>query len=426
MPFFFLSYLLSVPFIPNHIFSKMVLLYNIGIYFYQLGIFVASFFNDKALKLRKGRAQTFRYLSQAVDPNEHYIWFHAASLGEFEQGRPVIEQLKKEHPQTKVLLTFFSPSGYEIRKNYPLADLICYLPADTPYAVKRFLKTVPVLKAVFIKYEFWPNYIRAIRKAGIPLYSISAIFRPSQIFFRPYGGWYRNLLQGFNHIFVQDDNSLRLLTENGFSNASVAGDTRFDRVADLAAQAKQIPLVEAFVKNAPKVIVAGSSWPKDEELLVKYLRLHPDVKLILVPHEIHDAHLMGISKLLDGKFVRYTDATEENLATTNCLVVNTIGLLSSIYQYGHVAYIGGGFGVGIHNTLEAAVWNLPVVFGPNYQKFREARNLIAISGAFSIDNYTLLEARLDALLANNQAGEVAGNYVKGNVGASSLILQALA
>jgi len=401
----------------------MRLNYNFGIYLYKIAVFIASLFNQKAKKMRIGQAGALSLLKKTIDPNARYIWFHAASLGEFEQGRSVMEQLKKDNPETKILLTFFSPSGYEIRKNYAVADVISYLPLDTTTATRKFVKLVNPSKAIFIKYEFWPNYILELQKANVPVYSISAIFRPSQVFFKVYGGWYRNLLKSFAHIFVQDNNSLKLLADNGFSNVSVAGDTRFDRVADLAQQAKNIPLIEAFVQDSKKVIVAGSTWPKDEELLVKYLKLHPDIKLILVPHEIHQAHIMGISKLLDGKFVRYTELNEQNAQTTNCIVVDTIGLLSSIYRYAKVAYIGGGFGVGIHNTLEAAVWNVPVVFGPNYQKFREARELIAIGGAFSIAQYELLEAQFDSLLKNNKAGKIAGDYVKNNTGATDLILK---
>ena len=401
----------------------MRLIYNFGIYLYKIAVFIASFFNQKAKKLQIGQTGALSLLKRTIDTNARYIWFHAASLGEFEQGRPVIEQLKKENPEIKILLTFFSPSGYEIRKNYAGADVISYLPLDTKASARKFVKLVNPSKAIFIKYEFWPNYILELQKANVPVYSISAIFRPSQVFFKGYGGWYRNLLKSFAHIFVQDKNSLKLLADNGFTNVSVAGDTRFDRVADLAQQAKTIPLIEAFVQNSNKVIVAGSTWPKDEELLVRYLKLHPDMKLILVPHEIHQAHIMGISKLLDGKFVRYTDLNEQNVLNTNCIVVDTIGLLSSIYQYANVAYIGGGFGVGIHNTLEAAVWNVPVVFGPNYQKFREARELIAIGGAFSIAHYELLEAQFDLLLKDKKAGKIAGNYVKNNTGATDLIIK---
>ncbi len=398
-------------------------MYNTLIFIYKFGIFIASFFNEKARKLRKGQAEAFSVLNEKVDLGKTYVWFHAASLGEFEQGRPVMEKLKQNHPETNILLTFFSPSGYEIRKNYTGADVICYLPLDTATNVRRFLNSVNISKAIFIKYEFWPNYIQQLKLKQIPVYSISAIFRPDQIFFQWYGGWYRNLLKAFSHIFVQDAGSLKLLETFGLDNVSIAGDTRFDRVADLAAQAKTIPLVEAFTKGAEKVIVAGSSWPKDEELLVRYLKLHPEVKMILVPHEIHAAHMMGISKLLDGNFVRYTEATIENLTTTNCLVVDTIGLLSSIYQYADIAYIGGGFGVGIHNTLEAAVWNVPVVFGPNYKKFREARNLISIGGGFSISSYEILEAQLEELFRNSDAGKKAGEYVRENTGATEMILK---
>ncbi len=398
-------------------------MYKIGIYILQLGVFVASFFNEKARKLRAGQSEAFAVLKQKVDVNKSYVWFHAASLGEFEQGRPVMEQLKKEKPETKILLTFFSPSGYEIRKNYAGADVICYLPLDSAPNVRRFLNSVKISKAVFIKYEFWPNYIKALKANKIPFYSISAIFRPNQIFFKGYGSWYRNLLKCFNHIFVQDESSLKLLAKFGFSNATVAGDTRFDRVADLVKQAKTIPLVEAFIKGADKVIVAGSTWPKDEELLVEYLKKHSEIKLILVPHEIHDSHISGIIKLLDKKHIRFTEANEQNIGDANCLIVDTIGMLSSIYQYANVAYIGGGFGVGIHNTLEAAVWNVPVVFGPNYQKFREARELITEGGGFSISDYNELENNFEKLLKGNKAGKIAGEYVKKNTGATDLIMK---
>jgi len=401
----------------------MKILYSIGIYIYGAFIFMASLFNEKARLLRKGQHQAFKLLKVKVDPNARYVWFHAASLGEFEQGRPVIEQLKKEKPGTKILLTFFSPSGYEVRKNYTGADIISYLPLDTPRAARKFVNLVNPSKAVFIKYEFWPNYLKALKAKNIPFYSISAIFRTNQVFFQWYGKWYKNLLKTFRHIFVQDQNSQDLLLVHGIKNVSIVGDTRFDRVADLGKQAKSIPFIEAFVAGAQKVIVAGSSWIKDEELLVHYLKLHPDIKLIIVPHEIDYSHITEISKLLVGKFVRYSEANTENLQTTNCLVVDTIGLLSSIYRYANVAYIGGGFGVGIHNTLEAAVYGIPVVFGPNYQKFREARELIAIGGAFSISNYVVLEAQFNRLLKDNQAGKIAGEYVKNNPGATEMIIK---
>lgn len=397
-------------------------IYNIGIYLYKLAIFIVSFFNEKARKLRLGQHAAFKLLEKEIEQNTHYIWFHAASLGEFEQGRPVMELLKCELPETKILLTFFSPSGYEIRKNYVGADIVLYLPLDTPSNAKRFVNLVKPSKAVFIKYEFWPNYILALQSAKIPVYSISSIFRPNQLFFKWYGGWYKNLLSTFNHIFVQDNVSFDLLKKNGISNASVCGDTRFDRVYDLYSQSKQLPLIEAFC-DGKKVLVAGSTWGKDEALLAQYIKLHPDIKLILVPHEIHSAHITSISKLLDGQFVRYSDASSDNLKTASCLVVDVIGILSSIYRYANVAYIGGGFGVGIHNTLEAAVYGVPVVFGPNYLKFREARELIAVGGAFSISNYFILEAQIDRLFKDTEAGKIAGNYVKQNTGATDLILK---
>jgi len=404
----------------------MKIFYSIGISVYGAFIFLVSLFNEKARLLRKGQQSAFALLKEKVDPNANYVWFHAASLGEFEQGRPVMEQLKKEQPETKILLTFFSPSGYEIRKNYAGADIVSYLPLDTPINASRFVKLVNPSKAVFIKYEFWPNYLLALQVAKVPVYSISAIFRSEQIFFKAYGNWYKNLLATFKHIFVQDKVSLELLEEHNIKNASVCGDTRFDRVYDLYTQAKQLPLIEEFVKGSEKVIVAGSTWPKDEELLVRYLKLHPEVKLILVPHEVHYAHISEISKLLDGKFVRYSEATAENVKTSNCLVVDVIGILSSIYRYANVAYIGGGFGVGIHNTLEAAVYGIPVVFGPNYQKFREAKELIAVGGAFSISNYVILEAQLDRLFIDKESGKIAGEYVKENTGATQMIINLLA
>ena len=400
----------------------MKTLYSIGISCYGALIFLASFFNEKARLFRQGQHNAFKLLKEKVDTNASYVWFHAASLGEFEQGRPVMEQLKRDQPELKILLTFFSPSGYEIRKNYAGADIVSYLPLDTSGNVRHFVKLVKLSKVVFIKYEFWPNYLLALHEAHVPVFSISAIFRPEQVFFKGYGKWYLHLLSTFSHIFVQDKVSLDLLGRYQLKNASVCGDTRFDRVYDLFKLAKQLPLIEEFVKNTPHVIVAGSTWPKDDELLVRYLKSHPDVKLIMVPHEVHATHISGISTLLDGKFIRYSEATPENVKTTNCLVVDVIGILSSIYRYANIAYIGGGFGVGIHNTLEAAVYGIPVVFGPNYRKFREARELIAVGGAFSISNYQILEAQLDKLLKDKEAGKLAGEYVKQNTGATEKII----
>ena len=403
----------------------MRILYNIALFLFFKLVFLASFVNGRAKKLNAGQKNIFEVLKQKINPNEQYVWFHAASLGEFEQGRPVIERLKAEKPSVKIILTFFSPSGYEIRKNYAGADIVSYLPFDSRANAKKFLKIVNPVQAIFIKYEFWPNYLLELSKAQIPTYAISAIFRPSQVFFKSYGSWYRNLLKTFNHIFVQDENSFELLNKFGLKNASIAGDTRLDRVIDGIVTPKTDSLVESFIENADKVIVAGSSWPKDEELLLRYISENKGVKLILVPHEIDDSHLNSIDNLNKSKCLRYTQTNENQLKSASVLVINTIGLLSSIYRYGNLAYIGGGFGVGIHNTLEAAVWNVPVVFGSNYHKFKEAKDLVSLGGGFSINNYDELKIRFDQLLTNNSAGLIAGNYVRSNTGATQKIINRL-
>jgi len=417
------------------------LLYNAGIAFYSFAITLVSPFHKKATLLHAGRRTVFSYLKQHVNPTDSYIWFHAASLGEFEQGRPVMEALKERHPDSRILLTFFSPSGYEIRKNYTGADLICYLPADTKANAHRLLELVPLKAAVFIKYEFWVNYLTELDRRSIPAYSIAAIFRGDQVFFKSYGKWYRKVLGRFRKIFVQDEASLQLLKEINITNADIAGDTRFDRVKAIASTARRFTEIEEFIGDCHKVLIAGSSWPEDEELLVRYLNEHSDTKLILVPHEIHESHLDGIAKLLSDSR-RYTHLKTGEFSGTSCLVIDTIGMLSSLYQYATIAYIGGGFGVGIHNTLEAAVWKVPVVFGPNYQKFREARELIALGGGFSINGYEELRNRFDALFKENtktapeqldssvvnpagNSGIKAGNYVTANTGATSIIINQL-
>lgn len=415
------------------------LFYNTGTALYSAAIALLAPFHRKAAQIQAGRRQTFDYLQQHVQPGETYLWFHAASLGEFEQGRPVMEALKERHPEARIILTFFSPSGYEIRKNYAGADLICYLPADTHANACRLLQLIPVKAAVFIKYEFWPNYLTELNRRGIPAYSIAAIFRNDQLFFKSYGNWYRQVLYRFRKIFVQDEGSLQLLQSLNLTNAVVAGDTRFDRVKAVAATARQFPEIEEFIGNCRQVIIAGSSWPQDEELLARYLNEHPDTKLILVPHEIHESHLAGIAKLVPESR-RYTHLKPGEFSGSRCLVIDTIGMLSAVYQYATIAYIGGGFGVGIHNTLEAAVWKVPVVFGPNYMKFREARELIAVGGGFSIGNYEELKQRLNGLVEEKKAiqltepfssgkatgsGTQAGNYVDANTGATLVIINQL-
>ena len=412
------------------------MLYNLIIYLYLLGVAIYSRFNEKARKMWRGEREAFKILREKVDPNAKYVWFHAASLGEFEQGRPLMEQLRKEHPEYKILLTFFSPSGYEVRKNYEGADIITYLPLDTITNARRFLRTVRPVMAFFIKYEFWYNYLHILKHRGVPVYSVSSIFRPEQVFFKWYGCQYGRVLNCFTHFFVQNEVSKDLLAKIGITNTTVVGDTRFDRVLQIKEAAKQLPIVEAFVKDAPLVFVAGSSWPPDEEIFIKYFNEHKNWKLIIAPHVIGEDHLQQIEKLLAGrKVIRYTDAEQKfNVQSSkfndfDVLIINCFGLLSSIYHYGQVAYVGGGFGVGIHNLLEAAVWDVPVFFGPNNQKFQEAQGL-KTSGGFEITNYDDFAAKMERFSTDasylQEQGRQAGHFVKGQAGATQKVLSSVA
>jgi 3-deoxy-D-manno-octulosonic-acid transferase len=401
--------------------------YLIGIKAYGILIFFASLFNSKAKKRLEGQRKVFSFLSENIDSKEHhkYIWFHAASLGEFEQGRPIIEKLKLIRPEYKILLTFFSPSGYEVRKNYEGADLVCYLPLDTPSNVKRFINIVKPQKAIFIKYEFWPNFLLYCKKHRIPTYVVSANFRQDQIFFKWYGSKYASVLRTFEQIFVQDIESKFLLKKIGVENVEVAGDTRFDRVIEIAGGKKDLPIVKEF-KSDKKLIIAGSSWPKDEDMLIEYLQENLSVKLLIAPHEIHESHLADIENKLNVPFIRYSNATIENVKDASCLIIDCFGLLSSLYQYANIAYIGGGFGVGIHNIIEAAVYGIPVVFGPNYEKFREARELVAKGGAFSIHEYWQLQSTFDwMLLDEGNTGRICYEYVHENQGATEKIMNCI-
>ena len=421
-------------------------MYNLVIYMYLLGVAIYSCFNEKVRKMWRGEREAFKILREKVDPNAKYVWFHAASLGEFEQGRPLMEQLRKEHPEYKILLTFFSPSGYEVRKNYEGADIITYLPLDTITNARRFLRAVRPVMAFFIKYEFWYNYLHILKHRGVPVYSVSSIFRPEQVFFKWYGRQYGRVLNCFTHFFVQNEMSRELLAKIGITNTTVVGDTRFDRVLQIKEAAKQLPVVEAFVKDAPLVFVAGSSWPPDEEIFIKYFldklggnaerNGHKNWKLIIAPHVIGEDHLQQIEKLLEGrKVVRYTEAESQlstlcsQLSNADVLIINCFGLLSSIYHYGHVAYVGGGFGVGIHNLLEAAVWDVPVFFGPNNQKFQEAQGL-KTSGGLEIHNYEEFAAQMDRLASDavylQEQGQKAGHFVKGQSGATQKVLSSVA
>ena len=415
------------------------MIYNIVIYFVLLGIAIASLFNEKVRKMWRGEREAFKILKQKVDPNAKYIWFHAASLGEFEQGRPLMEQIRKDYPQYKILLTFYSPSGYEVRKNYEGADIICYMPVDTRLNAIRFLRLVRPVMAFFIKYEFWSNFLHILKHRNIPTYSVSSIFREDQVFFKWYGRSYAGVLKCFTRFFVQNEESKRLLEGIGITAVDVVGDTRFDRVLQIKEAAKQLPICEAFRTGVAssqsadvphhdfKVFVAGSSWPPDENIFIPFFNEHKDWRLLIAPHVIAEEHLKLILSLIkDKKVVRYTQTTPEEAADADVLIIDCFGLLSSMYNYGDVAYIGGGFGVGIHNTLEAAVWNMPVIFGPNNKKFQEAQGLLKSGGGFEINTYEDFSGLMSSLMNDEtflkQAGDKAGTFVAHLAGATDKVL----
>lgn len=406
----------------------MALLYNIGIHAYSLAIRLAAPFNEKAALLSKGRKEVKNKIKDFRRGTERLVWFHAASLGEFEQGRPVMEQLRQMEPDTKILLTFFSPSGYEIRKNYAGADYILYLPADTQGNAVRFIEQFRPDAAVFIKYEFWYNYLHELHKRHVPTYLISAIFRPEQPFFKGWGGLHRKMLGFFECLYVQDEQSVNLLETIGIKNSRLTGDTRFDRVKQIADAAKDIEKVRSFCNGQPAV-VCGSTWPPDEDILMDYINQYSgNFKWILAPHEIGEGHVKSILEKCHKKVVRYTQA-EGDLSGYDVLIVDCIGLLSSVYRYGNIAYIGGGFGVGIHNTLEAAVYGIPVIFGPKYRKFNEAVSLISEGGGFSIQSGAELTELLNSLIHSPAIAETAGRealeYVTSQLGATEIIVASL-
>lgn len=448
-------------------------MYNIAIYIYLIGVAIGSLFNKKIKKMWRGEREAVDLLKEKVDPTAKYVWFHAASLGEFEQGRPLIEQLKATHPKYKILLTFFSPSGYEVRKNYEGADIVCYLPLDTIRNARRFLRAVHPVMAFFIKYEFWYNYLHILRHRGVPVYSVSSIFRPGQVFFKWYGRNYAKVLHCITHFFVQNEVSLQLLKGIGIDEATVVGDTRFDRVLQIKEQAKELPIVEAFKGingkgdackddlsedaykedlsedackedlsengckddlsengcKGCKVFVAGSSWQPDEDIFIRFFNAHPDWKLIIAPHVIGEDHLAYILDKLQMKAVRYTQATEQSAAEARCLIIDCFGLLSTIYRYGEIAYVGGGFGVGIHNVPEAAVWGVPVLFGPNNKRFQEAQDLLACKGSFEVTDYDSFNTIISRLISDDkfrhQCGEASANYVKSRSGATDIIMKSV-
>ena len=411
-------------------------MYTIGIYIFVLGMLIAAIFHKKARKMVVGIGQTYLLLRRHIKNTDRVVWFHAASLGEFEQGRPLMERLRVEHPEYKILLTFYSPSGYEVRKDYEGADLVCYLPFDTPGNALSFIRLAHPEIAIFIKYEFWTNYLITCRRKGIKTYSVSSIFRPDQYFFKWHMfGKYPTLkpLRQFDHLFVQNESSKKLLAEHGINCVTVVGDTRLDRVIAIKNAAAPLPLVEKFAGNSP-CFIAGSSWGPDEEIYIPYFGKHKDWKLIIAPHVISETHLKDIEKLLEDngfKSVRYTEIEKgtQSGEGASALIVNCFGKLSSIYRYGKVALVGGGFGVGIHNVPEAAVYGIPVLFGPNNQKFREAQALKACGGSFEYQDDASFAALMDNFINNpetlQKAGQAAGNYINANAGAADKCFNAI-
>lgn len=418
-------------------------IYNLGVATYRNAVKIAAVRNPKAKLMLRGQRRCFRTLQRKLDPAGGYIWIHASSLGEFEQGRPLIEKIKREQPDARILLSFFSPSGYEVRKDYPGADIVTYLPLDTIANARRFLRAIRPVMAFFIKYEFWYNYLHILKHRHVPVYSVSSIFRPGQVFFRWYGSEYGRVLRCFTHFFVQNQVSKDLLAKLKITDVSIVGDTRFDRVLQIKQQAKVLPVVEQF-KSSGKVFVAGSSWLPDEEIFIPYfLKEKPDWKLIIAPHVIDEAHLQQIEKLLEGRrVVRYTEMMKCQSPATNpqspltetpseadVLIIDCFGLLSSIYRYADIAYVGGGFGVGIHNLPEAAVWGVPVFFGPNNQRFQEAQDLKECGGGVEIADYGDFRSKMEVFAGDpskcQEVGRRAANYIKEKSGATEKVLSAL-
>lgn len=404
-----------------------MLIYNICIALYARIIALVGRWNEKARLWHEGRKGIFEKMQQSIKPEDKVVWIHVASLGEFEQGRPIIEQIRKQNIDCKILVTFFSPSGYEIRKNYNGADYIFYLPADTPGNVKRFLDIAHPEIAIFVKYEFWLNYLYELKRRKVRTFVISAIFRKNSTFFKWYGTNWRKALESFKQMFVQNEESKDLLHSIGFDNVIVAGDTRFDRVAELAQAVKPVELVEKF-KGDSRLFVAGSTWGPDEDILQELINENPDIKFVIAPHEMDEGRINKIIALTTAEAVRYTHCdTATDFSSSQVLILDTIGILSSVYSYATWSYIGGGFGVGIHNTLEAATFALPIAFGPNYQKFKEARDLVALGAATKVENDTDLKSWFTPLRDDaeylKKVSTAAKNYTVKNQGATPLIMK---
>ena len=405
----------------------MRVLYDLGILLYGAILRVIAPFHGKAKRWVAGRKNLLQHIEQTIEVGQKHIWFHFASLGEFEQGRAVMEQIRAKYPSEKIIVTFFSPSGYDIRKNTPLADYVFYLPEDTARNAKRFIQLIDPKFVIFTKYEYWYHYFNELHKRDIRLLMISAIFREDQLFFKPYGGFYKNILKKVSFFFTQNMDSVHMLKWIGITKAGLAGDTRFDRVIELPKQHRTLPPIEEFVV-AKKVLVAGSTWPADEDILAQWAAQHPDWKLVLAPHEIHEEHIRSILHLFPNA-LRYSareNYTAAQIHEAQTLIIDNIGMLSALYHYGDIAYIGGGFGAGIHNTLEAATYGKPVIFGPRYEKFQEAIDLLTLGAAFSIGNEKELEQVFTYLQGDDNrqtAGESAAKYVQQRAGATQIILK---
>lgn len=408
-------------------------MYNVAISIFAFVFRLIAPFHKKVKLMIEGHAKTFDILEKQIDPNSKYVWFHVASLGEYEQALPMIDIIKRDKPSYKILLTFFSPSGYEVQKNNKIVDVVCYLPFDTKKNVKRFLDLAKPDIAIFVKYEFWYNFIHGLYLREIPVYLISAVFRPNQLFFKPWGNVFKKILHYYTHLFVQDNESKRLLKNNGVNNVTVMGDTRMDRVIKIKEDVRDMPNVDKLtnsLKENEKILIAGSTWPEDENLIINYFNTHAYLKLIIAPHLIDEAHLKQIESKLKRPSIRYSQLPDAEILDFDCLIIDNFGLLSSIYRYGKIAYIGGGFGAGIHNLPEAAVHGLPVIFGPNYKKFIEARELIRNGGGFTITNETDLNKILKNFVMSPEdleiAGEKAAEYIYNSAGATQKIVDKIA
>ncbi len=403
----------------------MTFLYNISIYITQFLLRIIVLFNKKIKLFVNGRKKSFDQIIAAISKSDKVIWFHCASLGEFEQGRPIIEKIKTNYPDYKIVLTFFSPSGYEVRKNYAFADIVTYLPLDTQKNAKTFLDLVHPKMAIFVKYEFWPNILNELNKRKIETILVSGIFRENQTFFKNYGAWMRKSLKAFSHFFVQNKKSKKLLQQIEFNNVTLSGDTRFDRVYEITKQDNSLKFIEDFIQNK-NTLVAGSTWQKDEEYLVNYINFHAseNEKFIIAPHNIDVKKIDELKNSINKKTILFSDKEKNNSAQV--IIIDTIGILTKIYNYADVAYVGGGFGSGIHNILEPATFGVPLIIGPNYLKFQEAIDLVNLKACRVVKNNEDLNTYLNKLFLDknyrNNKGKITKQYILQNIGATEIIL----